>query len=491
MPIEALHSLENGIFTMCLDLLFNHMLKPKQRIELDMLAKAMGFCDRQFYLSSGAQKGMPALLWKNGISSITMTTAANKVGLMLTVVVISLTEEGKAFFERALGATKLLKMRQCFQMLLSYWMWLKKDSYWTKGDEHTKNEYLESIRTLLKDLKELWPRKIKNGWDTAKFHEQLHVPDDIERNGAPSNTHSGPTEHNHIEFVKNPAKRTQRKLSNLDKQISERYAESQIIKMAHAAINGKLNEKPKPTNEENYTAETKVRTSGKAGVINLYRRRDDQSIMYFVEHSLGNTEQPPNAIFDKVSQNLDDMARLNWQYFDIDRDWVTIKYYTEYNRDNTIFRSHPEYRSQSAWHDWVIVRWSEKHPTREQPKLLTEEKCTVDALKYGDNVIGNRYCYTPCKIKGMFFHVEGTPGVPEEFFSVVWPTTYDFKKSSVFSTKWTMDYGDTQKTRPMYSLINCNSIVRHSLMFPEHLSNESLSTNYHEIWPRELWGNEF
>ena len=69
-----------------------------------------------------------------------------------------------------------------------------------------KGEYLKSIRKLLSDLMKLWPRDKKQGWETAKFHEQLHVPDDIECNGAPHNTHYGPMEHNHIEFVKNLAK---------------------------------------------------------------------------------------------------------------------------------------------------------------------------------------------------------------------------------------------------------------------------------------------
>jgi hypothetical protein len=62
---------------------------------------------------------------------------------------------------------------------------------------------------MLTRLKNLWPREKGQGWFKAKYHEQLHVPDDIEHNGAPSNTHTGPTEHNHLFFVKNPAKRSQ------------------------------------------------------------------------------------------------------------------------------------------------------------------------------------------------------------------------------------------------------------------------------------------
>ena len=39
-----------------------------------------------------------------------------------------------------------------------------------------------------------WPREKGQGWDLPKFHEQLHVIDDIIWNGAPSGSYSGPLE---------------------------------------------------------------------------------------------------------------------------------------------------------------------------------------------------------------------------------------------------------------------------------------------------------
>ena len=41
MPIEPLHSLENGIFIQCLDFLFNSKLTPTERTKIDDLAKGM------------------------------------------------------------------------------------------------------------------------------------------------------------------------------------------------------------------------------------------------------------------------------------------------------------------------------------------------------------------------------------------------------------------------------------------------------------------
>jgi len=82
----------------------------------------------------------------------------------------------------------------------------------------------------------LWPHSKGNGWSISKFHEQLHIPDDIDHNGDPSSTHTGPTEHHHISFIKNLAKWTQKWQDKLDQQIAEHYKESVIIDTAFTAV---------------------------------------------------------------------------------------------------------------------------------------------------------------------------------------------------------------------------------------------------------------
>ena len=46
---------------------------------------------------------MPKLLWKDGITTITELTANAKVGIIFTIVVIGLTEDGKYLFEKNIG----------------------------------------------------------------------------------------------------------------------------------------------------------------------------------------------------------------------------------------------------------------------------------------------------------------------------------------------------------------------------------------------------
>jgi len=221
-PIEPLHSLKNGLIADCLKVLFDEELSgPVSKATLDTLIKKMCTWDRQFYLSSGSQKSMPILLWKNRISNISNTPAREKVGMMLSVIVLSLTTEGKSFFDTNLQRKNQCQdMQEMFQILLCYWAWLKSEVFWKKGSPTSKQRYKASICLMLNKLYDLWPRSKGQGWDKPKFHEQLHIPDDIERNGSPNSTSTQLTEHNHIEVIKNPAKCTQCRQLMLDKQIA-------------------------------------------------------------------------------------------------------------------------------------------------------------------------------------------------------------------------------------------------------------------------------
>jgi hypothetical protein len=86
---------------------------------------------------------------------------------------------------------------------------------------------------MLRELQHLWPRSAGQGWEKAKTHEQLHVPDDIKRNGAVQNYHGGPTEHNHIFHVKHLTRATQRRKETLDQQIANWESESYVIDYAY------------------------------------------------------------------------------------------------------------------------------------------------------------------------------------------------------------------------------------------------------------------
>jgi hypothetical protein len=116
-----LHALENGLIAECVRILFDEEMTTKQKRRLDLLVRRLAYLPRQRYGSSGAEPLMPRLLWKDGITSLSEITAKYKVGIMFTIVTVSLQDKGKSLFEDVLGSNECLNdMRQVFQMMLAY-----------------------------------------------------------------------------------------------------------------------------------------------------------------------------------------------------------------------------------------------------------------------------------------------------------------------------------------------------------------------------------
>ena len=94
---------------------------------------------------------------------------------------------------------------------------IKKDLYWKYGNNVRKIEAKSAICKMISLLIDcICLRHEGQGCFKAKVHEQLHVPRDIDRNGSPRESYSGPLEHNHLE-LKNHSKCTQRSRKNYDK----------------------------------------------------------------------------------------------------------------------------------------------------------------------------------------------------------------------------------------------------------------------------------
>jgi hypothetical protein len=465
--VEALHALENGLIKQSLIVLMHENLSLSGKVRLDMLVQEFMGWDRQHYMSAGTNKLMPRLLFKDGITKLTDITASTNVGIMFTVVLLSLTTKGSNFFNIALGPLKAQKMRYVFQQLLSYWVWLKKDLFWVAGDVEAKESARTAIRTMLAELVLLWPRESGNGWQTAKHHEQIHVPDDIDSLGAHQNYHTGPSEHNHIDNIKRLAKMTQGRKSVLDWQIANRRAESYILDLAYNAMNTKA---PTAVSVNRDDAEDGISRLGAKGEFVITRHENEFSATF---------EWTSRTDVGGIRTELSDYVLSYFtRYHMDDTDVLKIPFFTEYKRQGQIFRAHPNYRKTiGPWFDWVVFRW--RREQRRCRRNRTEH--AVDVAHMEPDQEAEEYDYAPAKLLGFV-------QVGNDISCIVRPCAVTYQKSSVFSTEWELEFWDRQKLNPMITLVTVDAIVRHCLMIPQDGPN---STIYHEVWERNLWADEF
>jgi hypothetical protein len=465
--VEALHALENGLMKQSLQILIQDNLSLSGRIRLDKLVKEFRDWDRQHYLSAGTEKTMPRLLFKDGISKLTDITASTNVGIMLTVVVLSMTTKGSHFFNKTLGALKAQQMRYVFQQLLSYWVWLKKDFYWKAGDAAAKEAARTAIQTMLAQLVDLWPRTRGQGWQTAKHHEQIHVPDDIDSLGAHQNYHTGSSEHNHIDNIKKPSKMTQRRKSVLDWQIANRRADAYILDLAYNAMKTKA---PIMVPKNYSGAGDGISRLGSKGMFEL-KRRPNQIDVTFEWTSASNPGRISLELSDYVTQYFS-------RYHMEDTDIFQLSLFTEYQRQGEVFWAHPNYREAiGPWYDWAMFRWSKEQRLAKRNR----SNHAVDVSHMDAGVANDEYDYAPAKLLGFVV-------VDNETMCIVCPCSINYTKSSVFTTQWELAFWDGRKNNPMICLVSVDAIVRHCLMIPQDAPNGII---FHEVWERKLWADEF
>ena len=336
---------------------------------------------------------------------------------------------------------------------------------------------------MLRDLASFWPRTTGQGWEKAKTHEQLHVPDDIDRNGACQNYHTGPTEHNHIFHVKRPARATQRRRETLDQQIAKRASESYVIDYAYQRMDTR-------TNEAGFTP---MSTDGESmhsskGLVYVYTAINGSCHGRY-HQSTGSSVQA-NTVNDRLHEGA--LTFLAKYYASqppstarvIDHNGApchcVLHISSEYKRGNDIFRAHRNYRHNGPWYDWVMFRWE-----KSTNSVHRAPDCCVEYL---DNPrLSSNHDYAPGQILAFVVCPVEVVGDSPTILVVVNTCKFLHKKGSVFSTIWQQDYDDIRKTQPSLVLVNVDCIVRHCLMIP----TDEAQSCFQEIWHRERWADEF
>ena len=481
MPVEALHAVEGGICKDAAFILFDGDLKDANCRRLDILVRRFCSIDKQHYMTSGSNKAMPRLLFKDRVTSLTKLPSAHVIGILLAVVALSLTDDGKALLQKAFthgddvraGTKRLNDMRYVFSMLLAYWSWLKQETFWECGDRKAQKKAEWAIRKMLSELMQLWPREAGHGWFKPKIHEQLHVPGDITRNGSPRNTYTGPVENNHLD-VKAQATRTQMNRTLLDSQIGSRSAEAYIVNYAHDRICNQDNAPPQPNTDE-YCGRG---LQSSAGNLVLTQATGNRITSVFAWTS-ARAECPPFPA--AVAVCLETAYRGYFGHAGNEHVQCTLVLFTEYKRNGQLFRAHPAYRGGRPWHDWAMFRYEKSGRDVARCKSYMETTHDDEVFNGDPSTIAPNHHYAPGKILCFVQAPDNT------LQAVVLCCAFKHVRSGVFTTHWKVEYQDARKTKPYILLMDVEAIVRHCLMIPENEEGHG----YHEVWEKERWAKEF
>jgi hypothetical protein len=237
-PPEPLHQLEKGPVADAIFQLYDSMMTKNEQSRLDDIVT--GWCNLPSQsLMRSYRFNFPRLIFADGITTLSHTTAETYIGMMLAIVIAGLTKDGRNLFKSEksrVGTAMYSNMLESFEMLLAFWAWLKKDNYWDCGDLNAMQEAEDATCKLMSQMLKIWPRDKGQGWQKPKFHETRHYAFLIHMFGKPGNWHSGPQENSHIDNVKNQADITQKRVMVFDWQLANRLVDKYIIDYAHSII---------------------------------------------------------------------------------------------------------------------------------------------------------------------------------------------------------------------------------------------------------------
>jgi hypothetical protein len=180
-------------------------------------------------------------------------------------------------------------------------------------------------------------------WHFPKFHELLHVLDDMERFGAPINYCAQRPESLLIPVAKQPGRRAQKRHagSAYELQAAQRLSYSLMIDEVHSRIWGIVAEARTPLIDDT----TIFESTGTA--TNGMLTRNSANVLQVEWNS-------------KTKLHLLRLPQALMEFM-----WATfagpcVRFCTEYVRDIYTFRCHPAYQSDNAINDWMNVRFMVK-----------------------------------------------------------------------------------------------------------------------------------
>lgn len=259
--------------------------------------------------------------------------------------------------------------------------------YWLMAPEHCRDTVVssdrnepiaqQSMRRYLKLYKEVVNRQDGNGLCFPKFHQMLHYNSYIAKYGSVLNFDGGRGESIAKETHSDPGKKTQRRYDTFLKQLADNYHNDMIIKEASQlqhTMFGTVVSQHIPNigvhHSQNYLdIELPVarNTNGLCGSrfqisydelrgtdSDDSRDAPDIELKWITSKVKGNFNE---RLVQMIGERLYKRVRTRMNRISVDS---VVEGFTEYKKENNVFRAHPSYRSEGAWYDWALLKFDEQ-----------------------------------------------------------------------------------------------------------------------------------
>jgi Plavaka transposase len=285
------------------------------------------------YLSHQSDRQLPRTHIHTNYTTTTRKNANEMSGVLLVILIVFMTDEGETKLDDAMAEIQSAKFIHLLELLLML------ENFCLAPEHKIKDIKLfkKFVPFILNTYRETIDRRTGNQAKFIKFHLPNHFADDILRFGSMLNYDTGIGESHHKSEAKHPAKNTQRRRIEFEFQVATRQVENLAIDMGMARL------------EEE---EEKKNLTNKKEIENKWFR-------YFYDDELGlcssknkNKCKWPDSLFQE--QIIHFCKKLILSHSVIGK----IRFFSQHNRHNYIFRADPEFKFKEPWYDWVRIQWA-------------------------------------------------------------------------------------------------------------------------------------
>ena len=482
-PVDLMHCYLLGIIRYCMRLAV-HTLSPVDRAALDRLVDVIFG-----YLRTSEGSNFLRTSFSKGFTNLTQITAEEWPGMLMTILML-VRVSGKArnimkkvfsslvdldvdpalwepkedcsqppnqagaedalvenddydFFdtdqdviEEMVKPCSLNDFIQLSEALLSFHAWYKLGHPfpWSAGEEESVGL---SVRKLLAMLVTYLPRKTGNGWKIQKFHDLLHLSNDMGKFGSPLNFDAGPYESSLRFWAKRMAQTAQmRGYTTFAKQVGARtheyfYMAKTRRAMGMTGVSDKLATIPEEEEREGTNSHDRVLVEPRA-VFHVITDPDTDLVSCpwvagneSTRHGLVEVHPAVVNYFRGALFDADDEAAPKFGF-------THLKYH------GLSYRAHPNYQNRGEWYDWAMV------PFGEEPDLDQDERET----SYPANCV-------PCKILCFLDETADADGSTSKALVHACEFRDDTTADSCMAETWEMEYSKADRTGYRRAVIRC------------------------------------
>jgi hypothetical protein len=345
-PVETMHAYRKGIIEMVTFLVLDNVPASRKAL-LDDLAFKFHKSHRQTW-----RKNFPSTDFTNGITNLTKISASESLGLVFLFVILAQYHEGWIILESALRKrteTSLADIVELLEAMLCFDAWLNRGTFWRLEETAVAKDSAQfSIKVLMSMCSNYLPTTNSNRWNFQKFHELLHVVDDMSRFGAPTNFCAQRPESLLISAAKQPGRRAQKRHHGIDYELqaAQRLSASGIIDTVYERIFNN----PSQSSNANVAIQS---------VTSKIKQGTNQATSCTI--NLEESTQPGKITFRVCWSSSTKVEHLTLPIpllkFLCAKFGPKVRICTQYQRDKFTFRCHPAFQSGSAIHDWMLVKF--------------------------------------------------------------------------------------------------------------------------------------